>query len=79
MILRANRLRTSPGALQSQLEKEGVATDLIPGYPDALQLRERGNVFRTRAFEQGLFEVQDAASQMVAPFLGAERGRPARN
>jgi 16S rRNA (cytosine967-C5)-methyltransferase len=74
VILRTNRLRTSPEALQKELEKEGVATNLIPGYPDALRLRERGNVFRTRAFQQGLFEVQDAASQMVAPFLGAEPG-----
>jgi 16S rRNA (cytosine967-C5)-methyltransferase len=74
VILRANRLRTSPVALQVELEKEGVTADLIPGYPDALQLRERGNVFRTRAFQQGLFEVQDAASQTVAPFLGAQPG-----
>lgn len=74
VVLRANRLKTNPEALQKELEKEGVATDRIPGYPDALRLRERGNVFRTRAFQLGLFEVQDAASQRVAPFLGAEPG-----
>ncbi|MEJ2585195.1 MAG: class I SAM-dependent methyltransferase [Robiginitalea sp.] len=74
VVLRTNRLKTTPAALQKELESEGVVTDLIPGYPDALQLRERGNVFRTRAFQQGLFEVQDAASQKVAPFLQAEPG-----
>ncbi|MDX1332899.1 MAG: class I SAM-dependent methyltransferase [Robiginitalea sp.] len=74
VVLRANRLRTTPEALQKELAAEGIATDLIPGYPDALRLRERGNVFRSQAFRKGLFEVQDAASQLVAPFLQAEPG-----
>jgi 16S rRNA (cytosine967-C5)-methyltransferase len=43
-------------------------------YPDALLLNERRNVFRTKAFGQGFFEVQDASSQLVAPFLQAEPG-----
>jgi len=74
VVLRANRLRTTPEALQKELAEEGIETDQIPGYPDALRLRERGNVFRTQAFRNGLFEVQDAASQLVAPFLQAEPG-----
>ena len=74
VVLRANRLRTTPEALQKELAEEGIETDQIPGYPDALRLRERGNVFRTQAFRKGLFEVQDAASQLVAPFLQAEPG-----
>lgn len=74
VVLRANRLRTTPQALQKELAADGIETDLIPGYPDALRLRERGNVFRTEAFKKGLFEVQDAASQQVAPFLQAEPG-----
>jgi 16S rRNA (cytosine967-C5)-methyltransferase len=74
VILRANRLLTSPEALQERLLEEGVETDRIPQYPDALQLRRRGNVFRTASFENGLFEVQDAASQTVAPFLEAAPG-----
>ena len=74
VVLRANRLRTTPEALQKELAAEGIGTDLIAGYPDALRLHERGNVFRTQAFQKGLFEVQDAASQHVAPFLQAEPG-----
>jgi len=74
VVLRANRLRTTPEALQKELAEEGIETDQILGYPDALRLRERGNVFRTQAFRKGLFEVQDAASQLVAPFLQAEPG-----
>ncbi len=74
VILRANQLKTTTARLQQVLQEEGVETDTVPGYPDALQLRERGNVFRTAAFKAGLFEVQDAASQKVAPFLQAEPG-----
>src|SRR5690606_16783159 len=38
-------------------------------YPDALVLRERKNVFITKAFKDGLFEVQDGSSQQVARFM----------
>ena len=37
--------------------------------PWALRLLERKNVFSTKAFRDGLFEVQDAASQLVVPML----------
>ena len=41
----------------------------INSYPDALILDERKNVFRTDAFKNGWFEVQDASSQLVAEYL----------
>ena len=37
-------------------------------------LEERANVFKTDAFHNGYFEVQDASSQLVAPFLEVEPG-----
>lgn len=74
VVLRTNTLRTTPEALRAQLQKEGFPTDFIPGYPLALKLRERANVFRTQAFRDGWFEVQDASSQKVAPFLEAGPG-----
>lgn len=69
LVLRANRLRTTPEALKGVLHSDGFTAETLEGYPDALCLQERGNVFRTRAFRDGLFEVQDAASQKVAPYL----------
>ena len=36
---------------------------------DALRLKKRANVFLSEAFKQGLFELQDASSQRVAPLL----------
>jgi 16S rRNA (cytosine967-C5)-methyltransferase len=44
------------------------------GYPLALRLPERANVFVTEAFKKGLFEVQDANSQLVAALLDVRPG-----
>jgi 16S rRNA (cytosine967-C5)-methyltransferase len=74
VILRTNRLKTNPNALKITLEKEGVFTTQNPHFPDALILTERQNIFQTEAFKNGLFEVQDASSQLVAPFLQVKPG-----
>lgn len=74
-VLRANALRTTPKALQELLEEEGIPeTSLISWSPDAVELKYQRNVFRTGAFHDGLFEVQDAASQMVSEFLNVQPG-----
>jgi tRNA and rRNA cytosine-C5-methylases len=75
VILRTNTLRIPKPQLQSFLEKEEIETETLKGYPDALKLKERKNVFTTEAFKDGLFEVQDASSQLVAPYLEVEPGQ----
>lgn len=74
VVLRTNRLKTSREKLLIQLRSENILCETIPNYPDALQLTERANVFRTQAFKDGLFEVQDASSQLVAAFLNPAPG-----
>ncbi|MGI0105786.1 RsmB/NOP family class I SAM-dependent RNA methyltransferase [Salinimicrobium sp. WS361] len=74
VILRVNTLQTTREKLKQELQKEEIETEFLEGYPDALQLKERKNVFRTEAFKNGFFEVQDASSQLVARFLGVEPG-----
>lgn len=74
VILRANSLKTDLKSLRNALAEEDVDTLTLTKYPDALQLAERQNVFITAAFKAGLFEVQDAASQCVAPFLDVQPG-----
>ncbi len=74
IVLRANRLKGSIRQLQRDLKEIDLQTDFIEGYDDALQLERRRNVFVTDAFKKGLFEVQDASSQLVAPFLDLEPG-----
>jgi 16S rRNA (cytosine967-C5)-methyltransferase len=74
VVLRANTLRIRRSDLQKVLKDEGVETDQVPLASDAIALRQRQNVFQLPAFKEGLFELQDAGSQLIAPFLHAEPG-----
>ncbi len=74
VILRTNTLNISKSKLQKDLAVEGIETETIAGYDDALQLVERANVFKTDAFKKGHFEVQDASSQLVAKYLDVSPG-----
>ncbi|HSP13074.1 MAG TPA: methyltransferase domain-containing protein [Salegentibacter sp.] len=74
VLLRVNTLKTTSEKLQQILKEEEIITHKVKGYPEALQLEERANVFKTQAFKDGLFEVQDASSQLVAHFLEVAPG-----
>lgn len=74
VILRTNTLNVTKEHLQKDLKTEGIDTEFIKGYDDALRLVERANVFKTEAFHKGFFEVQDASSQLVAAYLDVEPG-----
>ncbi|PTX43323.1 16S rRNA (cytosine967-C5)-methyltransferase [Christiangramia gaetbulicola] len=74
VVIRANKLKTTPQELAKKLSEEGIETTNLRNYPEALELKERANIFRTAAFKDGLFEVQDASSQRVAEFLDVEPG-----
>lgn len=74
VILRVNRLKTTKEKLRAILMDLNIETEFHKDYPDALILTERANVFLTEAFKDGLFEVQDASSQLVAYFLDVQPG-----
>ncbi|MCF7568576.1 RsmB/NOP family class I SAM-dependent RNA methyltransferase [Sabulilitoribacter arenilitoris] len=74
VILRVNTLKTTKEKLQEVLFDSDIETEFLNGYPNALKLTERANVFATEAFKKGWFEVQDASSQLVAEFLNVEPG-----
>ncbi|WP_425075899.1 RsmB/NOP family class I SAM-dependent RNA methyltransferase [Psychroserpens sp. S379A] len=74
VILRVNTLKTSKKDLQQKLQSENIETEFLPNHPSALKLKERANVFKTEAFKNGWFEVQDASSQLVADFLDVQPG-----
>ncbi|TGV02682.1 RsmB/NOP family class I SAM-dependent RNA methyltransferase [Flavivirga rizhaonensis] len=74
VILRTNTLKTTKEKLQNILHDQGIETEFIKGHDSALKLIERANVFVTDAFQNGLFEVQDASSQLVADFLDVKPG-----
>ena len=74
VVLRANTLRGTRINLEKTLNEQEIETLVDPNYKDALILKERKNVFRTEAFASGLFEVQDASSQLVASYLDVKPG-----
>jgi 16S rRNA (cytosine967-C5)-methyltransferase len=74
LVIRVNTLKTSSKELIAILRKEGVAAEPIEWSPDALRIIEKTNVFKLSSFRAGLFEVQDAASQMVSWILEPQSG-----
>lgn len=74
VILRVNTLKTTKEKLRAELFDIDIETEIIKGYPSALKLKKRNNVFLTTLFKNGMFEVQDASSQLVADFLNVEPG-----
>lgn len=73
VFLRANSLKINVTDLIAELKKEEIEAESVSSekfdLPSALKLVKRKNVFVTQAFKKGFFEVQDAASQLVAPLL----------
>ena len=74
VILRVNTLKTTKEKLHAFLMDLNIETEFLKDQPDALVLKERANVFMTDAFKEGMFEVQDASSQLVAAFLDVKPG-----
>ncbi|MDL1913418.1 MAG: RsmB/NOP family class I SAM-dependent RNA methyltransferase [Bergeyella sp.] len=74
VVLRVNTLKTTKNKLIEDLKEENIGVIPLKGYPDALQLEEKKNVFLTKAFKKGYFEVQDAGSQKIAQTLEVKEG-----
>lgn len=82
VFLRVNTLKignsvnenTGENELQKILLSEGIKTEKVNRFPNALMLTERKNVFATQSFKNGLFEIQDIASQYVSIFLDVQPG-----
>jgi 16S rRNA (cytosine967-C5)-methyltransferase len=73
--LRANTLLTDVSHLKQALASEEIETQLIADCESGLTLTTRKNFQNSKAFLAGLFEVQDRASQLVAPFLKVSPGQ----
>jgi len=74
LTLRANSQKGTRAALAERLLHDGIASRPCARAPHGLVVDERVPVRRTRAFQEGLFEVQDEGSQLVAIAAGARPG-----
>jgi 16S rRNA (cytosine967-C5)-methyltransferase len=74
VVLRANTLKTSLVQLQQLMREQTIETLPLGDYPDAIVLVKRQNFQQLNEYKIGLFEVQDASSQLIAPFMKLTEG-----
>jgi 16S rRNA (cytosine967-C5)-methyltransferase len=74
VVIRTNTIKISVHQLLAEFEKEQMEIGLVENMPEALILKQRRNLFSNQLFKNGWFEVQDAGSQLIAPFLKVEPG-----
>lgn len=71
--IRVNTIKIEREALQTRLAEEGYETTLTPYSPVGLRREDRGPLFRTRCFKEGLFEIQDEGSQLISLLMEPKR------
>lgn len=72
LVLRVNTLKTNVEELRESLGQE--LTEPVQGIAEALIVKKRIHVGGLDSFKNGLFEVQDAGSQLIAPYLDVQPG-----
>ncbi|MGF3554007.1 MAG: RsmB/NOP family class I SAM-dependent RNA methyltransferase [Thermoplasmatota archaeon] len=73
LIIRVNTLKKTKEELLDVFKNEKIIAEKINLVPDAL-LISKTNIFKLKSFQEGFFEVQDIASQMVSIFLEPKPG-----
>ncbi len=74
VVLRVNRLKETRHTAQKALAQEGVTTGETKMSPLGLKVEGRRSLQASRAFRDGLIEVQDEGSQLIALLCDAEPG-----
>lgn len=74
LTIRVNTCRTDSASLRRILAEEGVASEPHPLVEDALVLKKAGSVERLQSFQDGLFHVQDASSQLCCARMDPQPG-----
>jgi len=72
--IRVNTLKTTRDALFQRLADQGYLVSLCTHSPWGIRFDKKVNFFSMPEFKEGLFEVQDEASQLVARLVEAKPG-----
>ena len=75
VVLRMNTLKTNAKNFESVLKEEKIELTKVKELEHAYQLNKRQNVFSSKSFKKGWFEVQDAGSQLIGEFTGPKDGQ----
>lgn len=74
LTIRVNLLKSDIGSLEKALDEEGYSSKRTEFSPFGLIVDKKEDIFKTRAFKEGFFEVQDEGSQLVTLLSGAKPG-----
>jgi 16S rRNA (cytosine967-C5)-methyltransferase len=74
VFIRVNLSRYRVDKLQQLLQVQGIETQMLEGYPAALQVMKRARLHTLDLFRQGAFEFQDPGSQAIVPYLDTKVG-----
>jgi len=74
LYIRTNTLKVNKEKLQQILLKEGIETDDVTDATDALRIKNKKKLTHLKSYKDGLFEIQDLSSQLVAPFTAVKPG-----
>jgi 16S rRNA (cytosine967-C5)-methyltransferase len=72
--LRVNRLKATVEEARAALHRQGVETEPMRYARDGLRLKRRLSIVTSQAFQDGLVEIQDEGSQLVAALVDAQPG-----
>jgi 16S rRNA (cytosine967-C5)-methyltransferase len=72
LTIRVNSLKSSQAEVSALFGDENCIA--VPNVPSAFVLKKRQNILNQEGFKQGFFEVQDAGSQLIAPYLDIRPG-----
>jgi 16S rRNA (cytosine967-C5)-methyltransferase len=75
VFIRVNTLKTSASDLLKRFEAENTEAVSVAGLPEALQLTKRKNINSSVSYKKGLFEIQDAGSQLITRFINPKAGQ----
>lgn len=74
IFLRVNEIKANTEQVIKALAEENILVETVKQIPSALRLLEKKNIFSTKAFQSGFFEVQDGGSQMIGHLLDVRAG-----
>lgn len=71
VVIRVNTIKCDAEKLMQEMSNSGIELEPINwmGLRDSFRLKTRKNIKNLPAFLDGFFEIQDASSQLIAPFL----------
>ncbi|HET19136.1 MAG TPA: RsmB/NOP family class I SAM-dependent RNA methyltransferase [Chromatiales bacterium] len=72
--IRVNPLKTDRDTIRSMLDGLGLPSEPTPYAPHGLRRHDRRPLFNLPAFKEGLFELQDEASQLVGHLVAPQPG-----